>query len=485
MKMLDKIKGWWDRMFGNKVKEEFKVKPILSPVMEIAIMDWIKTYKGYPGWVNSKDGVKTINFAKAVCSEAANLTTLDLGIELDGGERAAYLQNRIDHVLMPHLREWTEYGCAFGTVIFKPNGEGADIVTPDRFWVVNRDGNGQISGVVFEDNDQDGDKYYTKLEYHRYLRTSVKMPDGESKDTVYYTITNKTYKSDREDAIGKPCPIEETKWKNLMPEANITKKNGERLNSMLFGVFRMPKANNIDLNSPMGMALFSDAMQEMEDLDVAYSRNAAEIFDSESIELLDDRLIQQAGHKVGDQEGKLKLPHHVHNVYGQGMDTFYQAIERPIRTDLRLKGIDNLLSQAGYKCGFSNGYFVLDAKTGMITATQVEADDRRTIQTIKDIRDSLQKAIDDYLYAESVFADIYGQAPVGEYEVNYSFGDITYNFEEDKLHHYQLATNGKYPWEEYYVKFLKYSRKEARRLLQMAREENLQAKEKGLFEDEE
>ena len=56
-------------------------------------------------------------------------------------------------------------------------------------------------------------------------------------------------------------------------------------------------------------------------------------------------------------------------------------------------------------------------------------------------------------YAQSVFADLYNLAPVGNYTANYAFGDITYNFEEDKVHHYNLAVQGIYPWEEYYVKF--------------------------------
>ena len=40
------------------------------------------------------------------------------------------------------------------------------------------------------------------------------------------------------------------------------------------------------------------------------------------------------------------------------------------------------------------------------------------------------------------------------------------------MHHYQLAMQGKYPWEEYYVKYLKCSREEAKQLLAMAKAEN-------------
>lgn len=482
MGLISKIKGWWNNMFVKEAKNAFEVEKISSQEMDIAISNWISIYRGFPSWVSKEDRIKTINFAKTICSETARLTTLALGIELDGGPRAEYLQKRIDNVLMPKLRTWVELGCASGTVVIKPNGEGVDIVTPDRFFVVDKDGNGNISGIVFEDTYQSGKKYYTKLEYHRYLNASVRMPGEEyGKDVTYYTISNKTYKSDNSHGIGKECAISETKWKNLLPEVSITKSNDEKIDSMLFGVLRMPSANNIDFDSPLGMAIFSEAIEEMKDLDIAYSRNAGEIFDSETIELVDDRLIMKSGSKVG-AASDIKLPHHVHNVYGQGGENFYQAIERPINTDKRITGINNQLSLIGYKCGYSNGYFVFDQKTGMVTATQVESDDRRTIQTIKDIRDALQVAVDGYLYAESVFADLYNLAPVGEYEANYSFGDITYNYEEDKMHHYQLAVAGKYPWEEYYVEYLNYSREDARRLLEMARKENKEEyQEGGLF----
>ena len=157
-------------MFAKEAKKAFEVESVSSQEMDFAILNWLNIYRGFPSWVSKEDRIKTINFAKTICSETARLTTLALGIELDGGPRAEYLQNRIDNVLMPKLRNWVELGCASGTVVFKPNGEGADIVTPDRFFVVDKDGNGNISGIIFEDTYQSGKKYYTKLEYHQIMK---------------------------------------------------------------------------------------------------------------------------------------------------------------------------------------------------------------------------------------------------------------------------------------------------------------------------
>lgn len=74
----------------------------------------------------------------------------------------------------------------------------------------------------------------------------------------------------------------------------ILKASGEPLDGPLFGVLRMPQANNVDISSPLGLPVFYDAVEELKDLDVAYSRNAGEIFDSKRIVLLDDRLMQNA-----------------------------------------------------------------------------------------------------------------------------------------------------------------------------------------------
>lgn len=121
-----------------------------------------------------------------------------------------------------------------------------------------------------------------------------------------------------------------------------------------------------------------------------------------------------------------------------------------------------------HKAGFSNGYFVFDQKTGMVTATQVESDDRRTIQYIKDVRDQLEKCMDAVYYALSVYADLYGESPAGEYEVTYDFGDITYNREEDRARWWSYVTAGKVPAWMYFVKFEGFSEEDAKAMVEEA-----------------
>ena len=446
-------------LLKSRAKEEFNIETIGSDQMSAWINECVRIYQGNPCWLDEDDHVDTVNFAKAICSEVARLATLGIGIHVDGSARADWLQNQIDKVYF-QLRHWVEYGSAYGTIILKPNGNSIDLYTPDRFEITNVT-NGKIDGVVFHDSEKQGKKWYTRLEYHRF-------------ENDLYRITNKCFVGDSPNDTKERIDIELTPWADLAEEAAV-----QNVESTLFGVLRMPQANNIDLNSPFGLPVFSEAIQELRDLDIAYSRNAKEIIDSKRTVLLDSDSMITAGTKLSmhthtalDATRKqLGLPDVIRNVKGDGKEMFYQEINPELNTETRLKGINALLSQIGYKVGFSNGYFVFNETSGIQTATQVEAEQQRTIQLIKDVRDKLESCLDGLIYAVNVFADLYALAPAGAYEVTYDFSDITYSFEEERAHHYQLALQGHFPWEEYYVRFLGYSREDAQMLLKMAKSE--------------
>ena len=439
-------------IFRSKAKEEFNIEPIISQSMEDMISKCFAIYQGNPEWLDAEDHIKTVNFAKAVCSETARLAMLGTKITIDGSARAVWLQEQIDNIYFK-LRDWVEYGCAYGTVILKPNGKGIDLVTPNNFMITDYE-NGEISGVVFVNREVVGKKYYIRLEYHRFI-------DG------VYAITNRCYVGSSKNDNGKPIDISKTPWSDLLEESFI-----QNVDSPLYGVLKMPHANNVDVDSPMGLPIFSDAIEELKDLDIAYSRNAKEILDSKRTVLLDsDRLIPSGG-KVANtsayferQRESMGLPDYVKNVYGNGRDDFYQAINPELNTDTRLTGLNALLSQIGYKIGYSNGYFVFNESTGIQTATGVEAEQQRTIQFIKDVRDKVEGCFDRVIYALSVFADLYNLAPVGVYETVYDFGDITYNREEDRTRWWGYVVSGKVPAWQYFVKFEGMSEEDAKAMV--------------------
>lgn len=468
--------------FKKQAEEDFNIQAAEFPEMESLINRCANIYRGAPEWLDDEDNIKTINFAKTVCSETARLTTLAIGIQIGGSARATWLQKQINKVYF-QIRHWVEYGCAYGTVFIKPNGESLDVFTPADVMIVDYD-NQEIKGIIFKDSYTVGRKHYTRLEYHRFVETTV---DGVT--TYPYYVSNRAYVSKSPQSIGNKIDLKQTKWADLMADTPpILKANGEKLDGPLFGVLRTPQANNVDISTPLGLPVFAEGIEELGDIDVAYSRNAGEIKDSQKIALLDDRLLMPSGTPVSamsprgmeNRRNEMKLPHYVKNVFGQDEKEFYQEINPQLNTDARLAGINALLSQLSYKCGFSSGYFVFNEKTGMVTATQVEADDRRTIQFIKDVRDKLEDCLNGVIYALNVFADLYDLTPVGVYETTYDFGDITYNREEDRARWWQYVVQGKVPAWLFFVKFEGMTEEDAKAMVKEA-----QPDEPTLFGDEE
>ncbi len=431
----------------TRAKETFGVKPAVSAGMDAFIQRCADIYGGKPAWLDPDEGVRTVNFAKTVCSETARLAMLGTKITIGGdSQRAAWLQQQVDAVY-PRLREWTEKGCALGTVILKPNGEGVELLTPGQFEPVDVT-DGEITGAVFVSRAYEAttERWFTRLEYHRFTETGV------------YEISNRCFMGHSERDRGKPVPIEVTPWAGLSEDAAVS-----GLDRPLFAVLRMPGGNNIDGGSALGMPVFADALEELRDLDVAYSRMTGEVYDSARIVLIDDRLLDTPGSRTG-APGSVKLPRQVRKVSGFGPDEYYQEIDPKLNTDARMTAINALLSQIGFKCGFSNGYFVFNEKTGMATATQVESDDRRTIQYVKDIRDKLEGAVDALLYALDKWADLYDLAPVGPWEAAYDFGDVTYNREEDRARWMSYATQGWVPGWYLLQRFEGFSEEDAKEL---------------------
>ena len=441
MGLFNRIRGWFSMLIKSKAMDEFNIEPISSDQMRSWIDECVNIYQGNPCWLDEDDHIDTIGFAKALASETARLATLGIGIKLDGSARADWLQEQIDKVYF-QFRHWVEYGCAHGTVILKPNGDSIDLYTTDMFEITHVT-NDTIDGVIFHNWKKSGKKWYTRLEYHRF--------DGD-----LYLITNKCYFGDYPDDTKEQVDISVTPWSELREETAIA-----NMKQTLFGVFRTPQANNIDMDSPYGLPIFSEAVQELRDLDIAYSRNSKEIKDSKRTVLLDsDRLLQGGiGNLTRDT-----LPDYIKLVDGDTSteSDVYHEINPTLNTDTRLTGINALLSQIGYKVGFSNGYFVFNESTGIQTATQVEADQQRTIQFIKDVRDKLESCLDGLIYALDVFASLYKLAPNGKYEIVFDFGDITYNREEDRARYWGYVQAGRYPFWRYLVKFEGYTEEEAK-----------------------
>lgn len=444
------------------IEDAFGVQCIKSDKMDDSLLLWDNISTGKPPWKNAADDIKTINMADFIANTRAKLTALDIGIAISGSARADYLQGLADE-LLKLLPDKLADADRMGGILFKFNGRSWDFLLPDEFGITHADDNGSITGAVFA--IQSKDTKFTRLEWHRF-------------DNGTYIVTNRAFRNrvrqiDRQVVLGDPVPLSSVEdWKDMRDEVHIA-----NLEAPLWGFYRVPGSNIIDQSSPLGMPVYGRAIEELKAVDIAISRKDTEIEDSKHVTFVGQIVLKNV------EQGGGKLPRWVQGL-GIGIDdgksTGIHEHSATLLTESRIKDINFNLSLLGVKCGFSEGVFVLDGQSGMITATQVEADDRDTVQTIKADRDALQAAIDQALKGADALASLLNLAPMGSYEVAYSFGDITYNYEEDKANWKSYVQQGWVPAWLYFVKFEKMSEEEAKRFTQEAEK----AKAKGLFEEE-
>lgn len=450
---------------SSDIGKEFGVDLITSDDMNNALTKWDNISTGKPPWKNAADEIDTVNMAKHISDTRAKLTTLDIGIAISGSVRADFLQELADD-LLKRLPDKIAEADRLGGIMIKWNGETWDYVLPGSFGITAKDDNGEIVGAIFASHTSQGKAHYTRLEYHRF--------EGADANGPLYVVTNKAFKNQIEgnkSVLGAPVKLQSVAaWANMQDEVKISK-----LEKPLFAYYRVPGANTVDSSSPLGLSVFANALTELKAIDVAISRKNAEIEDSKHITFVGQTVIQSAVNRG------MELPRFVKGL-GMGInDGETSAIHEhapTIQTDARIKDINFNLSMAGVKCGFSEGVFVMDGQTGMITATQVESDDRDTIQTIKADRDALKEALEQAFYGADALATLYGLAPLGEYEINFIFGDITYSYEEDKAAWRAYAMQGWIPKWLYFVKFEGMSEEEAKALTAEAQAANMEV---GLF----
>lgn len=464
MGLITWIKAVWNKLFRREIEERFQADIQLSDAMEKAINKFYSITAGRPPWADPDDDVESINFAGYIDDVTAGLVTLDLGIDISGSARADYLQKQADYVLAVITDKVSE-GLGNCGLMFKPNGQNVDYIEPGNFAPTETDSNGNILGCVFQTQIHRGEYTYTRLEWHRF--EEVTAEDGTP--SRVYRITNYAYKKRTgkfdntvSTSPGDQIPLTQVKeWSNIEPDIAI-----ENVEMPLFAYFKNPAPNRIDRTSPLGVPVWHNALKELKDLDIAWSRKSTEVEDSKHM-----TFVAQAAIQYADQHG-VKLPRFLRGLeMGVEADSTIHEHVSTLLTDQRIADINSILSMISTKCGFSQGFFQLDEKTGVMTATQVEADDQETIRTIKNIRDALQDSIIQLLYGCNVMADLYSDTPPELWEtlkesMFFSFGDITYNYQEDMANWWKYRLQGDVPAWMYYVKFEKMSEDEAKAMIE-------------------
>ncbi len=409
-------KGMFDkRVIGTAIAADIAVSDEMSRAQRL----WKEMYEEREG----------LHLPAAISFEMARLITVEMNSKISGGGRGDFLDECYRKVI-EGIRIPVEYGCAKGGLAFKPYvSDGkikVDFIQADKFFPTEFDETGKIRGAIFVQTRKSGSRYYTRLERHSFIGNT-------------YEIRNQAFSSNNPDYLGKSVPLGEVEeWKDLAESLAIC-----NVTQPLFGYFRPAIANTIDTTSPLGVSVYANAVNLIEDADKQYMRFLWEFESGERA------LIANAMAFKRDKDGRPRLPDKrlYKTLDVEDMD-FFREWSPELREGAISKGLNRILRQVEFNCGFAYGTLSEVSDTEK-TAEEIRASKQRSYATVSDNQKALKNALLELVYAMDVWCTLYNLAPKGDYSVSFDFDDSIEADRKTQFEEKQILVNAGImaPWE--------------------------------------
>jgi len=464
-------------MFRNNMEKVFPVETYLSSAMEGAITEWEYLEQGVPKLLNGftpeknvPDDLLSIRFPNMVAHELATLTTQNIDVRIESRDkiRAGLLQSTLDKYFLTDSLNVVERMLMLGGVFCKYNGEGFDYLAPDRVLVTNFASDGEISGAIFFTYIQRGKDFYTRAEWHRFEGT-----DEEGKRV--YKISNRAFKSKLQGDVGRQVSLKEVpEWASILPEAEF-----HGLVKPLFVYLKTPIVNTVDTLSPLGESIFQKSLAVLNILDTAMSSLGRETSQSSPMMVIDSVSLQMA------KDQGIEIPPFVLALGKPAVENYVEQWQPKLQTEERLKTINWAISYISVSVGFDPGHFAFNGNMVTVnTATQVEALERHTINTVLSYRQLFDRPeknghgrvgyLHDMAYILDVMYTMHGTLSENyfdAYKLYSDFSDLTSNEEEDKAFDFKLAEAGYISKARFLVRHYGVTEEEAKAMVEEAKAE--------------
>ena len=425
--IIERIRQVIRKMLGKEnIRDAIGVDVAVSDKMAREIDLWSKMYKNQPPWKRKE--LKLCGLPAAIAGEFARLVTLELKTEITGNK---FLNDEYQTVI-DNIRTYTEYACAKGGLAMKPYvSDGhieVDMVQGDRFFPVKFNSRGEVIAAVFMETVTIGKQVYTRLEYHRH----------DKKTTTYYIINKAFVRQDLDnvEVLGKEVPLSAVpEWADL--EETVTIINVKK---PLFAYFKIPNANNVDDSSPLGVSVYSRAVDDIKEADYQWTRI---LWEFEGSELAIDGDVSLFKRK---ENGEFDLPKGKERLFRM-MDfdddkEQYKVFAPPIRDKSLINGFNAILRRVEFNSGLAYGT-LSDLNTVDKTAEEIKTSKQRSYSTVSDIQKALQKALEQLIYAMDVIAQLSNLNGGKKYEVSFDWDDsIVIDKEQELQSMQQDATAG-------------------------------------------
>lgn len=406
-----------------KIKDRFVrwLKTIASKVfpdilmdyenMDEAIDQWLKLYYDNPDWKKEVHG-KTLNLPAGIAAEFARLIMVENEINITGSSRAKFIHKQIKR-LTKKLEINIEEGCALGSLLFKPYVSRGKVmiecITPENFIPIQFTDD-ELTGVGCFSRFTKGHFYYSRLEKQIY-----------DPDACIHTVISKFYVSRDPNALGDEIP------EDRFPIPVVGNYKIHNVDRPLFGFWRVPRANTIDKESPLGISVFAPAINKIHVADRQWDMFLWEFEGGELAVDADERFLRPVQREDGTVQtvipkGKERLFRKLKISATTSEKPLYEVYAPALRESAYGKGLDKILKQIEFSVCLSYGS-ISDPQNVDKTAEEVKSSKYRSFAFVSRLQSSLQDTLEDVIYAIDQYASACNLAPVGTYEVQWNWGD--------------------------------------------------------------
>lgn len=399
----------------ENIQKAMGVELAVSSLMSNAIYRWNQMYINRAPWLN--EDIKSLNIPAAICTEMARLVTMESEISVTGSPRADF----IAEVFRPFLNNiaiYTEYACSTGGIIFKPYvSDGKifiDVAKAGYFYPVEFDSANNIKGAIFPEFKRKGKNLYTRLEYQHLI--------GDK-----YIVVNKAFVSRKAQVrndniinLGQEIRLEDVpEWENIEPYVEF--ENADRT---LFSYFRIPVANNIDPESPLGVSVYARSENQIEDADKQYGATMWEFRSKETaVQAAREFFKKNRQGEAVLPKGKERLYHDMGaNISDETGKPFFNVYSPDIRDNSFFNGYNRIVQKIEFNSGLAYGT-LSDPQVVDKTAEEIKASKQRSYATVKSIQNSLENALKDLANAVDAWMTIAGITMPGQINLSISWDD--------------------------------------------------------------
>jgi A118 family predicted phage portal protein len=385
-------------------------------------------YKTISG--TKKRRMATLNMPKVVSQELATLIfneKCEINIsdqEFEQNVKEVFKRNNF----YKNFQHYLEYAFALGGMVVKVYADETGVklgyATADCFIPISWD-NTRIFEGVFVNEFQRQNKRYTLLEWHFW-------EDGAC------IIRNELYESNGTE-LGVRVPLSDF-FPNLAEEVRI-----DNVTKPVFVYIKPNTANNIDLQNPLGVSIYANALDTLKSLDIAFDSFQREFRLGKKRILVPTAAIQIAVDPLtGERHRYFDANDEVYEAFNLDQDSNeIKDISVELRVEEHINAINALLNVLAMQIGFSAGSFTFDGQ-GVKTATEVVSENSKTFRTKQSHEVVIEAAIQELVDVIGQVAELYGFfSRPAEYEVTVTFDDsVAQDKTADAQYWIQLVTNG-------------------------------------------